>query len=667
MIFQSPNVLWALSLLAIPIIIHLFQFKRYKQLYFSDVSLLKEVQSRSQTKNQLKHLLVLFTRMALIAFAVLAFARPFIPASSQNIDNKNRVSIYIDNSFSMQNASENGSLFNESLQRAFQIAESYPAETEFQLITNDLSPFQKRFLDFDAFVDALDQLTISANQAKGQRLIDFHASTLRENELASGILYMVSDFNQVLPQSFQADSNQELRLLHLKEKSLSNASVDSVWIDTPVLTKGTQEELRIRLTNHGNELKTDVEIEIELEDQVVSNLMLSLEPNATVDTSIQLQLNQSGFLKGKVKLDDKPVVYDNDYYFTLTVRSNISIVEIAGDNARSKPFEKLFDVEGESQYTKMTEGSILLDTAAKADFIILNEVKNYSTGLLAMVSAKLEEGKNVFLVLPKLLENTEIAPLASEFGIALTGFDSSKLQATSMNLDDELYTSVFADRPENLNLPKSGGHWTIEESGGQSPLMKFITGASFISRFQKGKGSLFVLTSPLTSKGNTFAEHALFVPTLYNAALLSGFTQKLSNKVGELKVLLPAIQLSENLEMVSNDSTSFIPTVAYDGLFIGDQVSQNGLFDLMNDNKKVASYAFNYYNTESKVSATVEEDLVAILTENGINFTFIEANGDQLRDQISKADLGQELWVWAVALALFFLLIESILIKVFNR
>lgn len=667
MIFQSPNVLWALGLLAIPIIIHLFQFKRYKQLYFSDVSLLKEVQSRSQTKNQLKHLLVLFTRMALIAFAVLAFARPFIPASSQNIDNKKRVSIYIDNSFSMQNASENGSLFNESLQRAFQVAESYPSETEFQIITNDLAPFQKRFLDFDAFVEALDQLSISANQANGQRLLDFHASTLRENELSSGLLYMISDFSQVFPQNIQADSIQELRLLQLKGKNVSNASIDSVWLETPVLTKGTQERLNIRLTNHGDELKTDIEVEIELEGQIVSNLILTLEPNASIDTSIQLQLNQSGFLKGRVKLADKPVIYDNEYYFTLAVRSDISIVEISGDNGRSKPFKKLFDVDGESKYAQMTEGNILLDTAAAADFIILNEVENYSTGLLAMLSAKLGEGKNVLMVLPQTLEKSQQSPLASEFGIELSTYDTSKLPVVTISLDDELYTSVFADRPENLNLPKAGAHWVTSESGGQASLMNFITGNAFLARFQKGKGSLFVLTSPLSAKGNTFAEHALFVPTLYNAALLSGFTQKVSDKVGDIKVHLPAIQLSENLKMIAKDSFSFIPSVAYDGLFIGDQVKQNGHFDLMNENKKVASYAFNYYNSESNVSAINKEEIATILSENSINFTFIEANGDQLRDQISKADLGEELWVWAVALALLFLLIESILIKVFNR
>ena len=46
--FLYPNFLWALSLVAIPIIIHLFNFRKYKTVYFPNVSLLKEVQQESK-------------------------------------------------------------------------------------------------------------------------------------------------------------------------------------------------------------------------------------------------------------------------------------------------------------------------------------------------------------------------------------------------------------------------------------------------------------------------------------------------------------------------------------------------------------------------------------------------------------------------------------------
>jgi hypothetical protein len=667
MIFQSPNVLWALSLLAIPIIIHLFQFKRYKQLLFSDVSLLKEVQSRSQTKNQLKHILILLTRMALIAFAVLAFARPFIPATDTNVASKTNVSIYVDNSFSMQNAGENGNLFTEALQRAFEIAESYPSETNFQLITNDLAPFQKRFLDFDGFVEALDQLSVSPSNAVGQRIVDFHASALRENETDGGVIYLISDFNEVIDANITANSNQELRLVKLIGRETSNVSIDSAWIETPVLTKGNQEKLNIRISNRGNELKTDLPFDVYLQDQLISSLILTIEPNSSIDTNIQLLLNEAGYLKGKLSIEDRPITYDNDFYFTLTVRSDISVVEISGEKADSKPFKKLFQVEGETDYQKMTSENILLDTVAKADFVILNEVEKYTSGLIAMMGAKLEEGKNVFIILPKNLASNELATLNTEFGIELGAFDSARLSVVQINLDDEVYASVFAEQPENLNLPRSGAHWVLKQKNGSSNLMSFINSDAFITRFPKGKGNLFVLSSPLSEKGNTFSQHALFVPTLYNAALLAGNASEISNTVGAVKVDLPSAALGEMLKMTANDSGTFIPTVAYDGLYLGDQINTNGFFDLLSENKKVATYAFNFVLSESNIKPIESEALTSILTENGINFRFIEKSGEQLKDEISKADLGQELWVWAVAIALLFLIIESILIKVFNR
>ena len=41
--FLYPEFLWALTVLAIPILIHLFNFKRYKTLYFSSLNFIKHV------------------------------------------------------------------------------------------------------------------------------------------------------------------------------------------------------------------------------------------------------------------------------------------------------------------------------------------------------------------------------------------------------------------------------------------------------------------------------------------------------------------------------------------------------------------------------------------------------------------------------------------------
>ena len=72
--FVYPNFLWALFLLLIPIIIHIFSFRRYKTIYFSRVEFLKEIKEDSRTGARLKHLLILASRLFFIAALVFAFA-----------------------------------------------------------------------------------------------------------------------------------------------------------------------------------------------------------------------------------------------------------------------------------------------------------------------------------------------------------------------------------------------------------------------------------------------------------------------------------------------------------------------------------------------------------------------------------------------------------------
>src|SRR5438128_4331517 len=100
--FTYPEFLFALSALSIPIIIHLFNFRRFKKIAFTNVRFLKEIKQDTRSRSRLKHLLILLSRLLAVTFLVLAFAQPFIPANKNNIVGGTRnVGIYLDNSFSM--------------------------------------------------------------------------------------------------------------------------------------------------------------------------------------------------------------------------------------------------------------------------------------------------------------------------------------------------------------------------------------------------------------------------------------------------------------------------------------------------------------------------------------------------------------------------------------
>src|SRR3954471_1778396 len=121
--FLYPAFLFALLSLAIPVVIHLFNFRKFKKVYFSNVQFLKEIQEQQASRRNLKERLILATRLLALFFLVFAFARPYIASQSTGkAGRQNAVSIFVDNSYSMQTLNREGSLLDDAKQKAKEIA-----------------------------------------------------------------------------------------------------------------------------------------------------------------------------------------------------------------------------------------------------------------------------------------------------------------------------------------------------------------------------------------------------------------------------------------------------------------------------------------------------------------------------------------------------------------
>lgn len=126
--FVFPLVLAGLAALAIPVIIHLFYFRRYKKVYFTNVRFLKELQEEKSHTDRLRKLLVLASRLAVILLLVFAFAQPFLGGNKAQLGRAN-VAIYIDNSYSMGLTDGNIPLLEEARSKARDIVQAYTPPT----------------------------------------------------------------------------------------------------------------------------------------------------------------------------------------------------------------------------------------------------------------------------------------------------------------------------------------------------------------------------------------------------------------------------------------------------------------------------------------------------------------------------------------------------------
>ena len=115
--YQNPQLLYALLAIVIPILIHLFNFRKHKTVYFSSIRFLKQIKEDKRKRSNLKNLLILLSRMLAIFFLVMVFAKPFIPLNKKHNPTKN-IFIYIDNSFSMDAKNENGNLLEQAKEKA---------------------------------------------------------------------------------------------------------------------------------------------------------------------------------------------------------------------------------------------------------------------------------------------------------------------------------------------------------------------------------------------------------------------------------------------------------------------------------------------------------------------------------------------------------------------
>lgn len=113
--FLHPEFFYALPALLIPILIHLFQLRRFKVQAFTNVALLQKIRFQTRKSSQLKKWLVLLIRLLSIACIITAFCKPFFSNKSAK-KNTSETVIYLDNSFSMQATGSKGPLLSRAVQ-----------------------------------------------------------------------------------------------------------------------------------------------------------------------------------------------------------------------------------------------------------------------------------------------------------------------------------------------------------------------------------------------------------------------------------------------------------------------------------------------------------------------------------------------------------------------
>lgn len=670
--FYYPEFLFGLLLIAIPVIIHLFNFRKFKKVYFSNTSFLKDIQQQTSSRRNIKERLILLSRILAITFLVLAFAKPYIPQENTVSANQSHlVSIYIDNSFSMEAVNQDGRLLDEAKRKAKEIVATYGLTDKFQLLSNDFNGSQNRLLDKEAFLEALDALEISARTNDYQQILNQQERFFKTNNGYQKHAYLVSDFQQQGNLQLQKDSTAKYHLIKLKANSLPNVAVDSVWFISPLHRPQSKEQLVVRVKNYSDKNLTDVSLTLKINNQIKAIGKVAIAPReSSLDTLTFSGLN-TGWQKGELKVKDYPMIFDDALFFTFQVKKELPIT-IINSTVEANAITSAFDTDSFFKVQSIGESQINYSDLKQQQLIVLHNLKHISEGLSQQLIVYLKNGGNLSVFLPLEADLASYTNFLKAAGANYPiRYQKDSVMAASLNLKHPVFENVFENIPQQIDLPRTSAYYQLSNitKTNKQNLMEVDASLPLLQAYQIGKGNLYLSAIPLEPQISNFTNHGLFLPLLFKMALLKRQEQKLFYILGmQETALIDNVDLaaSEVLTLKSAQQ-EIIPELRNTSLgtviFFADQVKEQGFYDLYKQDKLIAMLAFNQSRNESDLSYASDTDLN---NSFGKNTEIIEAGTSSIANQIKEVKLGASLWKLCIILVLIFLAIEMLLVKYFK-
>ncbi len=670
--FLFPAFLFALAALAIPVIIHLFYFRRFKKIYFTNVRFLREVKEETSARSKLRNLLVLLARMLALAALVFAFAQPFIPLDAEVKTGNKAVGIFIDNSFSMNALSRDVPLIDKARQRAREIVEAYAETDRFQVLTNDFEGRHQRLVSKEEALALIDEVKISPAVRTLSEVVARQKQALASGPEPVEVAYLISDFQKNISDLRNwPDSVPEINFIPLQSVQERNIAIDTAWFEAPVQMLSQTNRLIVKVRNYSNAPAENIRLAIKYDGQTKPAGTLSIAPGATATDTVSITILRTGLHEAELSVTDYPVQFDDRYYFSFYVAEQVKVLVIH-DEAPNRFLMAAFAGMPYFQATPMPVRNLEFSQFPQYQLIVLDQAREISSGLAAELNRYLRSGGNVLLFPSRNAGLQGYNAFLQGLGAnPFVAFDETPRSIGSVNMEEFVFRDVFDNKNANLRLPSTKGNFRTNRSNARAEeiLLTYRDGSPFLSKYQVEQGHVYVCTAPLDENYSDLVRNGeIFIPMLYKTAISSARNNRIAYTIGRSELIetdhkAPGSQIVYKLRGPSGE---FIPEQRIVGsrlyLTPGNQVTQAGIYDLfINSEEVLGKLAFNFDRKESDLACYPPDELQTLV---GARIKVLTVKDEAvLTSKIEERSQGISLWRWFVVAALVFLAIEVLLLR----
>ena len=640
--------------------------------------MLQDIAEKSKRESQLKRLIVLILRILSIIALVTAFAQPYIPHHDLQNGSGNLVTIYVDNSFSMEVSTPQATLFDDAVNNARKIINHFQFADEFVLYNNDFSARQMRRLNKEEALQVLDNWTISPNSKNWDDLLIFEKNMSTGSQKKNVFHYYISDFqknNFNLHQYHPYDASPSF-WIPMPAKEISNVSIDSCWFLAPVFRVGQQVTLSVRLRNCSESDVVKLPLKLYVNGEQKAMAAVDVTAQGMADYQLNYTLNTTGLQCAMLEIEDIPITFDNQLYFTYQVAEATNVTVICAEK-NNRYLNALFAKDSVFACTEMLSGKIDYSKFSNSALIVLSELPNLSSGLADELEKYLQNGGTVLVLPSESMDNVSWNAFLSQVGSAQYGaMIEEPIQIGSINMESVYFKGSLQNSQERLDYPMATRRFNFSDSHADEVVMSFEDGQPALLVNHVGKGKVILSAIAMNDQFGNIHKHALFFIPLHNMGIRSVMQQKLYNVIGSDHGQSIAKNLEGSEDVYSlklrNGNTEYIPEQRNLGnetmLYFDDQFNEAGIYDVLLQGVPQTAVAFNYNRQESQLTYYTESeinDFIDMQTDSN-NIELIDAASKDITQNVAEALHGNVLWRWFVLFALCCLAAEIAILRLWK-
>ena len=690
--FLNPLVLFGLAAAAIPIVVHLFHFRRPRELDFSTLRFLRETEERAMRRVQIQQWLILALRTLAVAALVLAFAQPAIERAAAGVfgDGAARsVAVAVDNSLSTGLRNVDGELLGQVRARAQGVVAAGGRGDEQTLVLAAPPPgaLPTPLLTPEPLLDALEEArpragaeTVAAQIARALSLLDGARHPRREIVVVSDLQASTLADGDPVP----LPDDVALTLVPVGGERPANTAVTGLEVSSRIVEPGRPVQIAATVERFGGSAES-VAAQLRLDGRVVSESAADVAPGAPATVRFTATPPARGWLAGEVRVapDGEPGgAWDDRRFFALRVPPPPRVLLVAGEG----PVDRL---------------RLALAVAAEAGAVAVSESDES-----ALARADLDRLDAVFLAAPRDLTPGEAAGLAQFVrggggvlllagdGVATGGADAllgalgagafdgtsgepggeTVARLADAETDHPLFAGVFEEerpRLEAVEIQRLARY----RPGAGTTLLGTTAGTPLLHEVRAGSGALLVLAVPPDPAWSDLSQRGLFVPLVLRAAsTLAAGSDAAANEGlsardgGTIRVTGADAGGALRLVPIGADSSAAAITPAQRSvpgavvLDVDPASVPPGVYRVMQGPRELRKVAVNGDARESDPTALSPAEAAAALEETTGRPVRV-LDGDAALAALSgrAPDRGVPLWTWLLGLALVCLVAETLL------